>query len=520
VDTTKYDPAEQAALGAILRTDLRAFTEKVFETLNPSTPYRDNWHIGAMSTILERVANGEQRRLISNVPPRHLKSTVTSVAFPAWVLGNQPHKRIICASYSMDLAVYHARATREIMCAPWYRAVFPALELDGKFTESEFHTTQHGSRLATSVGSTLTGLGGNIIVIDDPLKPADALSEAERKRVNDWLDATVSTRFDDPKTGAIIVVMQRLHEDDPAGHLLAKGGWSQLCIPAEAPQDLHYDVGGNDHLFQAGTVLDPVRMPKDVLDDYRSQMGTSAYAAQYLQEPVPAEGNLFHWEWIKFFDPQEIHAGEWPYIFQAWDVATTPSSRADYSVCTTWAAVEHDRFCLLDVLRVKLELPDLLHRAAAHFDRFQPDIVLVEAIGNGAGFYQTLRRDLGPHGLRVFADRPQIGKLARAEAVTPMLARGCMSVPSDAEWLENFRGEYKAFPAARHDDQVDSMVMFLTHAERLIYEANALGRVRKSTPRINPPRHQLQVTVRPIGPSRRRPLSGIDHAVREHFGRW
>jgi hypothetical protein len=146
--------------------------------------------------------------------------------------------------------------------------------------------------------------------------------------------------------------------------------------------------------------------------------------------------------------------------------------------------------------------------------------VLVEAIGNGEGFYQTLRRDLGAHGLRVFRDRPQIDKQARAEAVTPMLQRGCVSVPSHADWLEIFRGEYKAFPAARHDDQVDSMVLFLKHAERLIYEANRLGRVRKSTPRIDPNRHQLQVTVTPIGASRRRPLSGIDHAVREHFGRW
>jgi hypothetical protein len=333
---------ESERLKDALEDDLTAFVEKVFTTINPGTPYRDNWHIGVMTTALQKVMRGDIRRLIINVPPRHLKSTVTTIAFPAWVLGHYPHKRIIAASYGSDLAIAHAQATRTVMQADWYKAVFPAVSLIGKLTQEELHTSQHGGRFATSVGGPITGFGGDIIIVDDPIKPGEAASEAERKKANDWFDSSVLTRLDDPQTGAIIIVMQRLHEDDLTGHLLAKGGWEHICIPAEASQDLFYDFAGRKIRFRAGNILNPKRISRDNLVELRRNMGSFAYSAQYLQEPVPADGNVFHWSWLRFFDLSEIDLAHTPYVFQAWDVATTASSRVDFSVCTTWAVFEED----------------------------------------------------------------------------------------------------------------------------------------------------------------------------------
>src|SRR5262249_2255934 len=153
-----------------------------FQTVSPGQPWCDNWHIHAIAWQLQRVAAGEVKRLLITIPPRHLKSISASVAFPAWILGHDPTQRVICASYSTDLASKHARDCRAVMEADWYRRVFSRARLDpDKNAELEFMTTQRGFRYATSVGGTLTGRGGNLIIIDDPMKPQDAMSDAKRQ---------------------------------------------------------------------------------------------------------------------------------------------------------------------------------------------------------------------------------------------------------------------------------------------------------------------------------------------------
>ena len=192
----------------------------------------------------ERVAAGEIKRLIILVPPRSLKSICASVALPAWLLGSDPTRRIICVSYSADLAAKHARDCRAVMTAPWYQAVFPSTRLDpAKSAETEFMTTQRGFRLATSTGGTLTGRGGNIIIIDDPLKPADAHSDARRLDLQQWFSNTLLSRLDDKVNGAIVLVMQRLHIDDLAGYLMEQEGWEVLSLPAIAEVEQEVLIG-------------------------------------------------------------------------------------------------------------------------------------------------------------------------------------------------------------------------------------------------------------------------------------
>jgi hypothetical protein len=235
--------SEARLLAALLRNDFRAFVHKVFATLSPGQAYVPAWHVEAIAWRLERVRCGENRRLIINMPPRSLKSIAASVAFPAFVLGHDPSRRIICVSYSGDLAKKHASDFRAVLEARWYRSAFPSTRIGPfKNSETEIELTARGFRLATSIGGTLTGRGGEIILIDDPLKPDDALSETKRSAANQWFTKLLS-RLDDKRTGAIVVVMQRVHIDDLTGFLLSQSDeWDVLSLPAIAYFDDHTRV--------------------------------------------------------------------------------------------------------------------------------------------------------------------------------------------------------------------------------------------------------------------------------------
>jgi hypothetical protein len=226
-------------LEALLRNEFRVFVHKVFATLAPGQTYVRTWHVEAIAWRLECVRRGEIRRLIINMPPRSLKSIAASVAFPAFVLGHDPSRRIICVSYSGDLAKKHANDFRAVLESPWYRSAFPITRIGPfKNSETEIELTARGFRLVTSVGGTLTDRGGDIIVIDDPLKPDDALSEAKRSAANQWFMNTLLSRLDDKRTGAIVVVMQRVHVDDLTGFLLGQSDeWDVLRLPAIAESD-------------------------------------------------------------------------------------------------------------------------------------------------------------------------------------------------------------------------------------------------------------------------------------------
>ena len=234
-------------LAALLRTDLRYFVQKVFNTVLPGTAYLPNWHIDAIVYQLMRLDAGENQRLLINQPPRSLKSICVSVAYVAWSLGHDPGRRIIVVSYSNDFAAELHRQFRMVIDAPWYRALFPEMRL-AKDTGTELVTTAGGSRYATSVGGTLTGRGADLIVIDDPLKAEDAMSEPARKRVIDWYGGTLVSRLNDKEKGPIVVVMQRLHEDDLAGHLLTMDGWHHLDLPAIALEDREIPIGRNKRI--------------------------------------------------------------------------------------------------------------------------------------------------------------------------------------------------------------------------------------------------------------------------------
>jgi hypothetical protein len=225
-------PTQRALLEAIVRSDFSSFVHKIFQTLSPGQHFVMGWPVLAVAHSLERVRRGEIKRLIINMPPRSLKSIAASVAFPAFVLGHDPRQRIVCVSYSTELSRKMSNDFRAVIESTWYQEAFQATRI-GRFkdNETEIEFTRRGFRLCTSVGGTLTGRGGDIIIIDDPLKAIDAPSESKRSFVNQWYANTLVSRLDDKRKGAIIVVMQRVHIDDLTGFLLGQSDeWTVLSI--------------------------------------------------------------------------------------------------------------------------------------------------------------------------------------------------------------------------------------------------------------------------------------------------
>ncbi len=325
------------ALDAILRKDFAIFVHKAFATVVPGDEFQPNWHIEAMAWHLSEVAAGRIKRLLITVPPRSLKSICASVAFPAWVLGNNPARRIICLSYSAELAKDFGNGSRAIMGSAWYRRAFPKTRIDpAKNTETLLKTTAGGRRFATSVQGAITGFGGNLIIIDDPMKAIDAFSETERKNVKDWFMNTLMSRLDNKSDDAIIVVMQRLHADDLAGMLLEKGGWTHLNLPAIAETDQAIRLSAKRvHRRALGEALHPSREPLETLEKLKADMEPFAFAAQYQQDPLSASGALINPEWLKYYAPNETPE-EFDTVLQSWDTASKESEFANFSVCTTW----------------------------------------------------------------------------------------------------------------------------------------------------------------------------------------
>ncbi len=469
-------------LRAVLRNDLSAFVHKVFTELNPVDEFYQNWHIETVAWHLQQCAEGKIKRLILTVPPRHLKSICASVALPAWLLGRNPALNVICASYTSELASKHARDFRSVVASSWYRGLFRKMRIDRrKNAELEVVTTKNGGRYSTSVEGTLTGRGGDVIIIDDPIKPDKVMSEAERQRVNEWFDRTVYTRLNSKRDGVIIIVMQRLHEDDLVGHVLEKDDWTVVNIPAIATEDTEYRVGDDPNPVYAreiGELIDPRRDGEEQLEQLKKMLGSYNFNAQYQQNPLPVEGNLVKQEWFKTY-AQPPARDELDAVVLSWDTATAAGELNDYSVCTVWG-VQGERYDLIDVVRRKLDYPDLRRLAMQLARQHAADIVLVEDVGTGKSLYQDLREEfLDPDrrrmATRVFAFRPVGDKEVRFAAQSALIEQRRVYLPEEAPWLNEFIKELLEFPGVKHDDQVDSVELFLRFVNHPRYRSRLTG---------------------------------------------
>ena len=464
ITSHRHENVPQDVLDAILRSDLASFIRKTFTTIAPGLDYHANWHIETIAWHLQKMMAGHLPRLIITLPPRSLKSISCSVAFPAFILGHDPSRRIVTASYSSDLAIKHANDCRALMRSSWYRRVFPATHIDPlKDTETEFTTNRRGYRLSTSVGGTLTGRGGDLIIIDDPLKAADAHSELKREAVNNWFSNTLLSRLDDKRTGAIVVVMQRVHQNDLVGHLLERNSadWTILSLPAIAESE--HTVRLDDRrsfLRPIGHVLHEEREPRNVLAALKADLGSDLFAAQYQQTPVPPGGAMIKRVWLKRA-PLPIESPSDGTLIHSWDTATKAGNTNDWSVCTVWLS-NTDGYRLIDVIRERMEYQDLKRRARHLALRDAPGAILIEDTGVGSALIADLRTE----GFSAIAIRPEADKVTRLAVQAPLFESRRVIFPDRAPWLPDLEAELFSFPQSRHDDQVDSISQALAWLSR------------------------------------------------------
>jgi predicted phage terminase large subunit-like protein len=462
-DASRFaDYPPEVVLQVLLANNLTSFTEFAFGVVRPGVSFKPNWHLEAVTEKLSQVARGEVRRLIITLPPRTLKSLCASVALPAWFLGRNPWERVVVVSYSDVLARSHANDFRRLVNHPIYQASFPAMRLE-RDTDREITTTQRGKRIATSIDGTLTGLGGNLIIIDDPLKLSDAMSEAVRQRVNEWYRSTLLSRADDKTAARIVLVMQRVHQDDLAGYLQEQGGFEVLNLPAIAQRTETYFLGdGRTYERQKGELLHPEHEPAHVLAELKREMGPIAFSAQYQQSPIPPGGTIIKRKWLTTYDDVGYQSGD--RIIMSWDIALSETESGNYSACVVLLR-RQEVFYILEVVRGRF-LFDALKQKVMEVKRrytYTSPTLLIEDSPISRGLIQNLR----DKSINVTVYKPDTDKRARVIAQSDLFAGGSVRFPRRAAWLEDLTAELLAFPG-RHDDQVDALTQGL-----------AWGRVRR-----------------------------------------
>jgi predicted phage terminase large subunit-like protein len=448
---TDYPP--QVVLQAVLASNLTSFTEFAFGVVRPGITFKPNWHFEAVTHKLSEVASGEVRRLIITLPPRTLKSLCASVALPAWFLGRNPSERVVVVSYSDFLARSHANDFRQVVNHPLYQATFPAMCLE-RDTDREIVTTKRGKRIATSIDGTLTGLGGNLIIIDDPLKLGDAMSEAVRTRVIERYRSTLLSRADDKTAARIVLVMQRVHQNDLAGYLQEQGGFEVLNLPAIAQRNETYFLGdGRTYERQKGELLHPEQEPAHVLAELKREMGPIAFSAQYQQSPSPPGGAIIKRKWLTPYDDVKHQPDD--RIILSWDIALSETETGDYSACVVLLR-RQEVFYILEVVRGRFPFDALKRKVMEVKQRYGSSTLLIEDSPISRGLIQSLREK----SINVTTYKPDTDKRARVIAQSDLFAGGSVRFPRSAGWLEEFTAELLAFPG-RHDDQVDALTQGL-----------------------------------------------------------
>ena len=470
-------------------------------------PFSHGWPIEAVAEHLQAVVDGEIKRLIVNIPPRCAKSSLTSVAFPAFTWA-QPRKsdtsgpgvQFLHASYAQSLSLRDSTKCRRLIESPWYQGLWGdrfALMGDQN-TKTRFDNDKGGSRLSTSVGSSLTGEGGNIIVVDDPNAAQEAFSEATIASTIEWWDGALSTRLNNAKTGAFVVIQQRLSEEDLTGHILSKdvGEWTHLCLPMrfEPERSFHTSIGWEDPRKEAGELLWPERFGEREVGILERQMGPWTAAGQLQQRPEPKGGGVIKREWWRLWE-RDIFP-DFDYLIASLDTAYTTKTENDFSALTIWGVFsggdqkamatrvigrdaetasvimrsyseEHPKIMLVWAWQERLELHDLVLKVQQSMKKYKVDKLLIENKAAGISVAQEIRRMYGHEDFAVqLVDPKSQDKLSRLYSVQHLFAEGLIYAP-DRAWADQVITQTSTFPKGKHDDLVDTVSMALRHLREL-----------------------------------------------------
>jgi|TARA_R110002020_G_scaffold109632_3_gene253636 predicted phage terminase large subunit-like protein len=440
---------------------LREFTKASWSSIEPGVDFQNNWHIDAIGEHLQAVVEGDIKRLIINVPPRHMKSISVAVVLPAWTWTIQPDKKFLYASYASSLSIRDSVKCRRLLDSRWYQTHFgDVFSLTSDQNQKQrFENNKTGARIATSVDGALTGEGGDIIVVDDPHNVRESESATVRESVLDWWDQAMQTRLNDPKTGAFIIIMQRVHEKDLTGHILANqyDEWDHLCLPARYevghPTPTKSILGFTDPRTREGELLWEERIDKKTLDNIEKSLGSYASAGQLQQRPMPKGGGILKAEWWVPWENSNLPDIE--YVLQSWDTAFSTKEKTSYSARTTWGVFRKNgqvNAIVLDMWYDRVTYPELRKIAQESYYDYEPDAVLIEKKASG----QSLLQDLRMAGVPVIEYMPDRDKEARAHASSALLEDGRIWYPSNKKWCKDLIDICATFPATENDDIVDT----------------------------------------------------------------
>lgn len=448
-------PTCEAIDAELARRTLREYLAWMWSIIEPTTPFIPGFHLDAICDHLEAVTRREIRHLLVTVPPRHGKSIICSVAWPTWSWTNDPSLRFLCASYAADLSIEHAVLSRRVIESQKYRTAFgeKVILTTDQNIKGHFENTARGYRISTSVGGAATGRGGDFLLIDDPHSLKEIHSDIIRREVIRWHDQVWSTRLNDPQRGARVVIMQRGHQEDLAGHILAQDSYVHLNLPSEyEPTTWVSPLGWRDPRTVQGDLLCPARMGPTEIAVARRTLGSWAYNAQHQQRPAPAEGGLIkrHW-WRWYTTPPE----QFDEVLQSWDMTFKGFNDSDYVAGHVWGRIGADCY-LLDRIHDRLTFTQTLSAVRTLSEKWPAaNAKLVEDAANGPAVIDTLSREIPG----LIAVKPDGGKVSRLVAVSPMIEAGNVYLPdpSRAPWVHEVVEEAAIFPNGAHDDDCDAM---------------------------------------------------------------
>lgn len=509
------DMIQREQMRRAAQRSLMEFTRQSFGIIEPGQEFCDNWHLHVIAEHLEAVTSGDIRNLVINIPPGCMKSILTSVAWPAWEWAHDPTIRWLSASYGVELAIRDASKTRDIITSDWYRERWADVVIKaGEDQKTKYALTGGGWRLATSVGGRATGEHPDRKIVDDPHNAKQAESDAERNEALRWFDRTLSTRGQS-RGASTVVVMQRLHEKDVTGHIIADlTGYTHLCIPME------YDgvkrktfLGTYDPRKQKGELLWPEMFNDDSVTELKQLLGTYGTAGQLAQAPSPVGGGMIKTDYFRLW-PVKDGLPAFEYILQSYDTAFTEKTTGDPTGCEVWAMFTYKgerHAMLIDCWDEHLSYPDLRSRVIKDWTTEyggvskltpyarakRPDRILVEAKASGQSLLQDLR----------LARVPAVGynpggadKVSRAHQASPTLELGKLWIPESGKnpghpvsWANGFITQLSKFPVAEHDEYVDCW------SQAIIYLKNERWFDLPQAKEIDEPKVKQKQLVNPYG---------------------
>ena len=446
----------------LMQKHISPFVRKVFSTIDPGATYNHNWHIDLICEYLEAVWLGQFRKIIFNLPPRFMKTIPVTIAFPAWGLGKKPEEQFICGSYAAPLALKHSLYCRTVMESDWYKATFPETIIRSDQNEkAQYMTEKMGFRRAVSVGGSITGDGGNFKILDDPINPKEALSDLSRMEANRWLDQTWSSRGNDPKTCVDILVMQRLHVDDPTGHLLSKGGYKHIVIPQKAEKKtiIIMPITKTKIVREEGELLHEGRFGEKENKEAEINLGSYGYAGQQQQRPTPLGGGRISLEDFPRYKQQPVEFDE---IVLSADTAQKEKEINDPSVISVFGRVKA-KWYLIHIWKMRAKYPTLKRSCVSLSNKFKPDAFLIEDKSSGSSLIQDLQESTT---IPVVAIEPEADKITRMDTQTPSIEAGLISLPDplwnpDKGWLAYFEECLMHFPEPNSWDEIDTLSQFI-----------------------------------------------------------